>query len=1069
MGNLVNRYRSVLKKCHLINTFGSLAVAAILVMGVTDGEAFSNAVGYNVTSTSTPGTTVSVTDQSENAVASAIKADAAATYTVPDTVTRAEATAIGKQSARALGVFVQGSAGNRLTLDSLDISSKAITENGKSISYGIFSDKSSSVSINEGTITASSQSKKGLGECIGAVSNNNSSAALGVNSIRSESESHQHTAEPKTVGAQASGRSTLSMTSDKITIRVSATHNGNVFSRKVNGIYGEGNSTLTMNDADISVHERNSTPDKSGAAGIHLFTASTLTMKNGTIRVTTIDPEGTFAGSAVGIVTSATSGRHGITAGTLDIRAQGGWSSGIQLENTDMRMAGGTILSEAVDRPAYGIRATETNFTATGDVSLEVLSAKANSTVGGILAVGKSSITMRGGSVTASSNGDGGAIGLYAKDGGSITKTGGDITVVSTAIASGMDAFPTSKITYGDAKATTRISVEGRDAYGVRARGQAGSDQAASIELTNGVIAARSHGDTAIAAYSASGDIGLKGTTAITATAAAPGKKVYSLYVEGDRPNSITVDKASTIEGDIEAATGSATVRAAIQDGGNLRGWTRSLGDLDLSFGKNAVWEMVSSNQLTKEADGRYAGNLTKLALNGSRVYVGSNQGQWNAGTGFAPSPLVLTQTDAPAELKISHLSGAGDFYLRTDMEADISDSVLVTESLSGAYNLHVKASGAEPVQVQTKSYLARAEQGVGAAASAFSLKGGKNVNGREMIDIGLHSYALETSERNDGREWYLARTEGFSPTGEMALGLSGMSSAYAMHMSHLSDLRERLGEIRYGNGTDGLWVRGFTEENRLSGLGGTDLSQNVYGTSFGYDRLLEQDENNKWLLGLRGQISRAHQRVDGLHGASGDNRSYGIAAYATWQHAEGWYADTVLSWDWYDQNLKTRMLDGTPVHGSYHSYAGGISQEVGRMFRFDNGLFIEPQLQLSWYWIKGMDFTTSNGMDVDQDDAHALTGRAGLVVGKKWDLDNSRYFQPYLKGGVRHEFMGDQKVTVNGIKFTNDLRGTRGYYGAGFDLQFASNARIYAEFEREDGQKASTPWSVSAGLRVEF
>lgn len=371
--------------------------------------------------------------------------------------------------------------------------------------------------------------------------------------------------------------------------------------------------------------------------------------------------------------------------------------------HTDMRMAGGTVMSSGLGRSAYGIRTTHANFTATGDIDVTTHADRFNSTVGGILAVGKSSITMRGGSVTASSNGDGGAIGLYAKDGGSITKTGGDITVVSTAIASGMDAFPTSKITYGDAKATTRISVEGRDAYGVRARGQAGSDQAASIELTNGVIEARSHGDTAIAAYSASGDIGLKGTTAITATAAAPGKKVYSLYVEGDRPNSITVDKASTIEGDIEAATGSATVRAAIQDGGNLRGWARSLGDLDLSFGKNAVWEMVSSNQLTKEADGRYAGNLTKLALNGSRVYVGSNQGQWNAGTGFAPSPLVLSQTDAPAELKISHLSGAGDFYLRTDMEADISDSVLVTESLSGAYNLHVKASGAEPVQVQTR------------------------------------------------------------------------------------------------------------------------------------------------------------------------------------------------------------------------------------------------------------------------------------------------------------------------------------------------------------------------------
>ena len=535
------------------------------------------------------------------------------------------------------------------------------------------------------------------------MSQNNSSVTLGADSIVLSAESSKKLSDPRTVGIYFSDNSTFNVTSNRIRVDVSATHNGDVFSRKVNGIYGDKNSTLSMNDADISVREINSTPDKSGAAGIHLFTASTLAMKDASIRVAAVDHEGTFAGSAIGIVTSPTSGRHDITAGTLDIRAQGGWASGIQLENTDMRMAGGTVMSSGLGRSAYGIRTTHANFTATGDIDVTTHADRFNSTVGGILAVGKSSITMRGGSVTASSNGDGGAIGLYAKDGGSITKTGGDITVVSTAIASGMDAFPTSKITYGDAKATTRISVEGRDAYGVHARGQAGSDQAASIELTNGVIEARSHGDTAIAAYSASGDIGLKGTTAITATAAAPGKKVYSLYVEGDRPNSITVDKASTIEGDIEAATGSATVRAAIQDGGNLRGWARSLGDLDLSFGKNAVWEMVSSNQLTKEADGRYAGNLTKLALNGSRVYVGSNQGQWNAGTGFAPSPLVLSQTDAPAELKISHLSGAGDFYLRTDIEADISDSVLVTESLSGAYNLHVKASGAEPVQVQTR------------------------------------------------------------------------------------------------------------------------------------------------------------------------------------------------------------------------------------------------------------------------------------------------------------------------------------------------------------------------------
>lgn len=34
IGNLINRYKAVLKKCHLMNTFGSLAVAGMLVMGV---------------------------------------------------------------------------------------------------------------------------------------------------------------------------------------------------------------------------------------------------------------------------------------------------------------------------------------------------------------------------------------------------------------------------------------------------------------------------------------------------------------------------------------------------------------------------------------------------------------------------------------------------------------------------------------------------------------------------------------------------------------------------------------------------------------------------------------------------------------------------------------------------------------------------------------------------------------------------------------------------------------------------------------------------------------------------
>lgn len=43
IGNLINRYKAVLKKCHLLNVFGSLAVAGMLVMG---GASVAGAGGY---------------------------------------------------------------------------------------------------------------------------------------------------------------------------------------------------------------------------------------------------------------------------------------------------------------------------------------------------------------------------------------------------------------------------------------------------------------------------------------------------------------------------------------------------------------------------------------------------------------------------------------------------------------------------------------------------------------------------------------------------------------------------------------------------------------------------------------------------------------------------------------------------------------------------------------------------------------------------------------------------------------------------------------------------------------
>ena len=408
-------------------------------------------------------------------------------------------------------------------------------------------------------------------------------------------------------------------------------------------------------------------------------------------------------------------------------------------------------------------------------------------------------------------------------------------------------------------------------------------------------------------------------------------------------------------------------------------------------------------------------------------------------------------------------------------MEKDISDSVHVTDGLSGNHALHVQASGAKPVETQTASYLARAEQQVGAASGAFALKGGRNVNGQELIDIGLYNYTLATSERNNGREWYLTRVEQLSPTGEAEAALSGLAGHYALWYGQQTDLRKRLGEVRYGTQT-GLWVRGFADKSRLDGLGGTSFTQNLVGGSIGYDTLLAKHEEYMWIVGMQLRSTHADQHTNG--GGHGDLISMGGSLYSTWGHADGWYVDAAATMDWYNHKIRATMMDGTRVHDDRSSYGLGASLEAGRKidFGFNNEgrdhWFVEPQAQLSYFWVKGGDFTASNGMKIDQKDMDSLTGRAGLVLGKKFALDGgngSRYIQPYVKAGLNHEFLGEQEARLNGVRMPSDLEGTRGYYGVGVDWQATDNLRLYMQAEREHGEHFTREYNVSAGLKWTF
>ena len=375
---------------------------------------------------------------------------------------------------------------------------------------------------------------------------------------------------------------------------------------------------------------------------------------------------------------------------------------------------------------------------------------------------------------------------------------------------------------------------------------------------------------------------------------------------------------------------------------------------------------------------------------------------------------------------------------------------------------------------------------GVSTWAYAFVAQGDEAKLETEQGRLELTNHGVGTGH------WYLIRKQNETPP-EIDQNITiGTSTGPALaYMADLEDLRKRIGEVRYG-AQDGLWAKAFAKQDSVNGHHSRGFEQEAYGINIGFDKLVGTDETSSWLIGAAFRYGTADQEGLGVAGsATGELDEYSVKAYATWMHKSGSYADFVLQAGRYDQELKGLDNTGTgSTHADYNTWGYGASIEIGHMFTIANAeddrpwfnhWFIEPQFELSYFRAQGANYRTSTGMKVEQDDADFLTGRAGLVIGKKFnygtvnDLDK-RYFQAALIGGVKHEFLGgDQTIHYTGVDNVNlsakadDIAGTRVYYGVNMDWQLAQNLRLFGEVSREEGDGYTKDYDVSIGLKYSF
>ena len=280
-----------------------------------------------------------------------------------------------------------------------------------------------------------------------------------------------------------------------------------------------------------------------------------------------------------------------------------------------------------------------------------------------------------------------------------------------------------------------------------------------------------------------------------------------------------------------------------------------------------------------------------------------------------------------------------------------------------------------------------------------------------------------------------------------------------------LDRLNKRLGEARYIDGDEGLWIRMWHKnvgrDNQF------ETASNMY--QIGYDKFKECDNNGKHRQGVAIDYMDADSDFKNIIGNGETNRK-GIWLYDTWLGDKGHYSDYVFKWGHLENKFNLiDELSAKEINAEYNNNAYALSAEYGRKKMLnDEGWYIEPQTQLQYTHLTGADYQTNLGTNVSMESVNSLIGRVGFRLGK--DIDDDKKSTFYVKADILHEFMGDQEINAydkTGIlNKTYENEGTWYDIGIGFSTMLSDSSYAYLDYERCFGNNNKNTYQINGGIR---
>lgn len=482
------------------------------------------------------------------------------------------------------------------------------------------------------------------------------------------------------------------------------------------------------------------------------------------------------------------------------------------------------------------------------------------------------------------------------------------------------------------------------------------------------------------------------------------------------------------------------------------------------------------------------AGNI-KVSLNNS-TWKARYQ-SWVSDLNLKDSVVDLT-SDEGSSITMKKLSGNGTFNMKLNSEDHSKGNMLYIGDGSGKHTVNivggitggyeniskenplrfatVKNSGGEFVVADTE--FGAITKGAGIYDLVYSVEKidyDKNDADNEEYNGNGHKPKDEFVDNvldadNTAENWVITGVQEkiTSNAGEAVIDMSRSNYKNAVYLDRLN---KRLGEARFIDGDEGMWVR--MRHDRIGMKDAFRSSNTMY--QLGYDKLHKQYDNGERHVGaaidyLDGETS--YSKV----GGTGEISRLGFWMYDTWLGNKGHYADYVAKFGHMSNDFDIKSLvTGESITGEYDNNLFSVSAEFGRKKDIGNDWYVEPQVQLQLARITDAAYATTQGTNVYVDAINSLIARAGFRLGKDVEKDSTIYF----KADVMHEFLGDQRIVAGdntgNMDKTFGNKGTWYDIGFGFSKVVGHNSYAYIDVEKSFGNDNDDTYQINGGVQWSF